>query len=344
MLETEIGKRCCEAIIAGSLVLAATAFGGEAYYTGFAAFAVGDDKIIGTDGWQGSHAGLGLHGILSEDLHQVAEIGNAAYLGGKSERIPSTNKFVYLRRSVSLDPVALGQEVATFSVMFGIRDSTSTSLYRRDNFEFLVYNKSSQLLGGLQFDNTTLDGKTGTPQRLIYRLAWNGTDFQYYNTGYSYLPQTLEALEYRINFRTNRWTATLGGVPIVQDLEFYSGGTNAKNFGSALVQMKVTNTYPFTSDIHPGDNYMLFDNYAVRTDPVTTTLSISKTNSGAAVLTWNEEAGYSYQVQYSADCLTWKTDLAGSSHAASVTGNATFTDPTQAPPNRRFYRVRRSYP
>lgn len=359
MLETEIGKRCCEAIIAGSLVLAATASGGEAYYTSFENFAVGEDTIIGTDSWQGTFAGAKLHGTMNELQHGVPSFGNAAFIGGLVTTASYTSAsgtsavFPYIRRAVNLDPLALNQEVATFGVVFGIKDSTSASLitgtsrYKRDNFEYLVYSQAGALLGGVQFDNTTLDPSSGLPQGLIYRLAWSGTAFQYIKTDYKFIPETLEALQFRINFRTNRWTATLGGVPLFQDIAFYTG-SQTKNLGFVMVKLGVPlySYDPFSRKtiVTPGDNYMLFDDYAVRTDPVTTTLSISKTNSGAAVLTWNEEAGYSYQVQYSADCLTWKTDLAGSSHAASVTGNATFTDPTPAPPSRRFYRVRRSYP
>lgn len=159
----------------------------EAYFTGFENFAVGNDKIIGTDSWVGSDAGAMLHGIMDEAGHGVLGIGNAAFLGGfvTSATHSGTNKFVYVRRPVNLDPVALNQEVATFSVVFGIKDSTSASLvsgsnparYRRDNFEFLVYNQAGLPLAGLQFDNTTLDTSVtpNIPRRLIYRLSWNAS-------------------------------------------------------------------------------------------------------------------------------------------------------------------------
>jgi hypothetical protein len=343
MLKVVIPERCVQAVLAAAWALTVPVSGGEAYFTSFENFAVGDDKIIGTDGWLGSHAGLKLHGIMGESSHGVVGIGNAAYLGGYPALMASNSKLVNVRRPVNLDPVALNQEVATLSVVFGIKDSSSASSYRRDNFEFLIYNLAGALLGGVQMDNTTLTGTGGVPQRLIYRVAWNGTIFQYYNTGYTFLPQTLELLQFRINYRTNRWTATLGGVPLFEDLVFYSG-SSAKNLGSVVVQMRVTNPTTSSTSIYPGDNYMLFDDYSIRTDPVTTTLSVSRTAGGAALLTWNEEAGYRYQVEYSTDTGQWLTDLVGSGHTAAVTGTATFTDPTLPVPVRRLYRVKRSYP
>jgi len=315
---------------------------GEAYYTGFENFTVGDDKIVGTDSWVGSYAGNKMTAVQSEAQHGVVGIGNAAFLGGFATTITKINgsNSVYVRRPVPLDPVALGQEVATFSVIFGIKDSTTT---KRDNFEFLIYNQSNALLGGVQMDNTTLDSTTGKPRRLIYRLGWNSATsaFQYVLTSFNFLPETLETLQFRINFRTNLWTASLSDVPIFQDIPFYTG-TATKNFGSVMVKMAVTNTT--TNTILPGDNYLIFDDYTVRTDALSTVLEINKTATGAAKLDWNEEAGYAYQALWSADCQTWYSDLAGSGHTAALTQSASFTDPTAVIPQKRFYRIRRTSP
>lgn len=311
---------------------------GESYFTGFEAFTVGDDTIIGRESWTGSPPGLKLNGVMSEAQHGVLGIGNAGFVGGYATTAAAvTSRLVYVRRPVNLDPLALNQEVATFSVVFGIKDSSTTT--KRDNFEFLIYNQANALLGGIQFDNTTLDSTTLKPRRLIYRLSWNGTAFQYVLTSFNFLPETLETLQFRINYRTNRWTASLSDVPVFQDLPFYTG-TAARNLGSVMVKMAVANTDPLTGYIRPGDNYMLFDDYRVRTDAVSTDAAVTKAKGGAAKLTWNEEAGYSYQVEYSNDLKTWKTDLANSSHTASLTQNATFTDPTTPVPAGRYYRIK----
>lgn len=320
--------------------------GGEVYFTGFENFTVGEDTIIGTDSWAGSYPLTKLHGVMSEAQHGVLGIGNAAFVGGYATAAAKTSSAnsVFVRRPVNLDPVALNQEVATFSVVFGIKDST---ISRRDDFEFLIYNQSGALLGGLQFDNTTLDSLTLKPRRLIYRLSWNSStsSWQYVLTSYNFLPETLETLQFRINYRTNRWTATLSDVPVFQDVPFYTG-PSIKNLGYIIAKMAVTsiNTSVTPNTILPGDNYMLFDDYSVRTDALEMAVAVSRTETGAAKLTWNEEAGYIYQVEYSNDCNIWKSDLAGSGHTAALTQSATFTDPTIPVPSGRFYRIKRTYP
>jgi hypothetical protein len=342
------------------LVLAAGfcvhASGGEVYFTDFENFPVGDDKISGTDSWVATNNGQALHGIMDEALHGVIGIGNAAFIGGyATTSSTSTSKIVHVRRPLNLDPVALNQEIVTFSVVFGIVDSSNISLisgsnpprFKRDNFEILIYNGDTnpQPLAGLQFDNTTLDSTSGLPRRLIFRLATNVTTglLEYVSTSFSFLPKSLETLTFRINYRTNRWTATLAGVQIFQDLPFY-GGTANKTLGDIRARMVVTNSAPVTNSILPGDNYMLFDDYTVRTDAVTTTSVVSKAVTGPAQLTWNEEAGYTFQVQYSSDLITWKTDLVGSTRTAATTESVTFTDPTIPVPTSRCYRLKCSCP
>ena len=315
----------------------------EHYATGFTSFSTGNDALVGTDGWTGSHAGLGLHAVLAENQHGVAGIGQAAALGGLAAVVPSTSRSVFVRRLVVVDPVGLGEEVMGFGVVFGIKDSTAAGGFRRDTFEFLVYNTNNQLLGGVQFDNATLNTVTGQPQRLIFRLVWTGSAFEYQHTGYSFLPETLEALAYRINFRTNRWTVSLGGIPIIDNLPFYSG-PSAATLGSVVALMRVSNVQAATGNIHPGDNYLLFDDYLIATEGLSDQLAIGRTAQNAPQLTWIGEAGYRYQVAYSADGRTWRTDLAGSGPMAGVTGGMAFADPTRLLPSARWYRLQRTFP
>ena len=346
------------AILTALIAAPGPARAGEVYYTGFESppFSVGADTIRNTDGWSGPtmFAGKALSGIMSESKHGVIGIGNAAYLGGNPATVTGvTSNSVYVRRAVTLDPVALGQEVASFSVVFGIKDSTGASSFRRDNFEFQIWNSDPgdpKLLAGIQFDNSTLDSLTGLPQRSIYLLYWDGSKFIYTNTGYTFLPETLEALDFRINYRTNRWTVSLGGAPLFQDIAFYTG-PNARNLGSvvAMMQVPVPNVLvtdpgpPSILNLYPGDNYMLFDDYRLRTDPVTVTLVSSWTDTGNFKLDWNEEWGHQYRLQYSSDNTNW-FDFSSTIHTATATGDYSFTDTTSPRPLKRFYRVRRYYP
>lgn len=329
-----------------------TAWAGDVYSTGFESppFTLGPDTIRNTDGWSGPtiFAGKALSGIDSGTRLGLAGLGNVAYLGANSTRITGvSDKSVYVRRAVNLDPVALGQEVASFSVVFTIVDSTAdpnTGSFRRDNFEFQIWNSdpTPKLLGGIQFDNSRLDSFTGLPLRSIYLLSWNGSGFVYSNTGYTFLAEVPEILDFRINFRTNRWTVSLGGAPLFQDFPFYTG-PSARTLGSVRAQMQVTNTFPFSSDIYPGDNYMLFDDYRLRTDPVTVTLESSWTAAGACKLDWNEEYGHRYRLQYSANATNW-FDFPETIHTATFTGDRSFTDTTSPRPAKRLFRVRRDDP
>jgi hypothetical protein len=106
------------AAVMWAVVWAGVAAATEHYATGFTSFSTGNDALVGTDGWTGSHAGLGLHAVLAENQHGVAGIGQAAALGGLASVIPSTNRSVFVRRPLVIDPVGLGEEVVGFGVVF----------------------------------------------------------------------------------------------------------------------------------------------------------------------------------------------------------------------------------
>ena len=345
------------AAICASL-LSRTLSAGELYYTGFENFSTGYNTIAGPDGWTGSstHLTLNLSGVDAETDHLVAGIGNAAFIGGNDNVMPSNASSSYrtvnVRKPVNVDPVALGQEVVQFRVNFGIKDSISSGFQtRRDNFEFAFYNQSGQLIGFIQFDNSTIDSTTSAPKQSILRSSYN-TSFSRWekaatNTVFYY--DLLMELVVRINFRTNRWSAALDGLDIFADQVFYTG-SNAKNLGFVAAQMQIVNPVgaPTGSQLWPGNNYMLFDDFAVRIDPIpdVTVLDFTRNAStGATSITWWTEALYKYQLQYSEDLTQWKTDLPGSFLTAASTGvSPVFTDSTAAGRVKRFYRVVRTLP
>ena len=215
-------------------------WGEELYFTGFDSFTAGFDTIVGKDGWTGSaHTGQKLSGVDAETTHGVAGIGNAAFIGGNTAVLaPSYSKTVNLRKAMNIDPVTLGEEVVLFRVNVGIKDSTST---RRDNFEFAFYNQAGQLLGFIQFDNSTLDSTTSLPSQTIWRSTYSGTALTKISTGAVFYYDLLMELVVRVNFRTNRWTASLDGVDLFTDEVFY-GGPLARNLGIVAPQMQIINT------------------------------------------------------------------------------------------------------
>jgi hypothetical protein len=154
----------------------------------------------------------------------------------------------------------------------------------------------------------------------------------------------------RINYRTNRWSAFLDGIDVFFDEEFYSG-PNERNLGVVAVQMQIVGKGIGTGGQigpAPGDNYMLFDDFAVRIDPVPDAVITNFSRdavSGSTQLQWWSEALYRYQVEFSDDLTNWKSDLPGSYFTAANTGvSPVFSDTSAAGIARRFYRVLRTTP
>jgi hypothetical protein len=337
-------------------------FADELYYTGFENFTVGNDTIAGTDGWTGSsaHAGLQLSGVDSEADHLLFGIGNAAFIGGRDLVLPATvtSRTVNVRRAFNVDPLTPdaqhpdGQEIVQFHVNFGIKDSINTGVgTRRDNFEFAFYNSAGNLIAFIQFDNTTLNPVLQAPAQTIWRSNWNESlnRFDKVNTDTVFFYDVLMELNVRINFRTNRWTANLDGLDIFADEPFYTGAL-ARSLGTVAAQMQIANSVVVQGQnrLAPGSNFMLFDDFALRMDPLPDPFFYTfQVNSiGSTQFTWYTEALYKYQVQYSDDLsLPWKSDLPNSLITSSRTGSSpVFTDSTAAGKLRRFYRVIRSLP
>ncbi|MEZ5329565.1 MAG: hypothetical protein R3F19_31350 [Verrucomicrobiales bacterium] len=104
-------------LFVGLLCSVISAFASELYSTDFSDFPVGEDQLVGHDGWEGTNIGQGVHGI---DAEAIAGIGQSAYLGaiplspgtGSGQRLPP-----------SRNPVT-SEAVVEFQTVFGIAAST----------------------------------------------------------------------------------------------------------------------------------------------------------------------------------------------------------------------------
>ena len=334
-----------------------TASAVDLYETGLENFIPGADRIAGapasgskgaipgTDGWTGSHAGQDRSGIMAESGHAIPGVGNAAYIGGNSASILSGGGTMYVRKAFNYQPVASGQEVVTVSVLAGIKDSTGLT---RDNFEFIIYNYivlnngaiQSYPLAGIQFDNSQINPATLKPYQAVYRYSYDSAtqSLRYSNTGVTFLYDTLQDLEMRINYRTNRWSASLEGVPLFTDLTFYAG-PQALNLGSLVVQCRASVNFA------PGTNYMLFDDLSVAANgPLATAPpDLSYQSTSGVQLRWLQEAGYRYQVRFSDGLSAWQV-LQASAVAESTGYSGILADASAASARRRFYQVLRTAP
>jgi hypothetical protein len=328
----------------------------ELYATGFENFTAGADRIAGapalaipaTDGWTGTHAGQDRSGILAEADHAITGIGNAAYLGGNTSAILSGGATMFVRKTFNYTPVTAGNEVVTIRVLAGIKDSSGLT---RDNFEFLVYNNNSLgggtagafPLAGIQFDNSRINPQTTSPYKAVYRYGYDTASqtVKYVDTGVTFVYDTLQELEIRINFRTNLWSAWLDTVPLFSDITCYVG-PYARNLGSLVVQCRATTA------LAPGGNYMLFDDLSINADPPAAVSPPEVTFLAAtgARLSWYQEAGYRYDIKYAGKLSgPWLTGLTGASTTAASTGfSGSLTDATALGVPQRFYQLTRTAP
>jgi hypothetical protein len=323
-------------------------------------YSTGNDTLVGSKGWLGTtSAGIARSGIDAEETHGVLGIGNAGWLGGNTTQVVWAGTSVNVRHPLvtsspySYAPVATDHEVVLISALVGVKDSSTDVVpVRRDRFELFIMNGaatvngSGDVLGAVQFDNTTL--VEGIPARTVRRTesVAGGKTLNYVSTGGDFLYDTLQQLTVRVNFRTNLWSAALDDVPLFTDIPFYTG-TAAVNLGAVGFRMffgTVNGSAPNYSCIG-GDNYLLFDDLLVQADPPEDVgfTALSKEPQNGAVMSWNTEAGYRYQVFASSDLNTWSL-LTPEPLTASQSSGQSYTDSTAAGLPRRFYKVSRSSP
>ena len=129
-----------------------------------------------------------------------------------------------------------------FTVLMKVADSTNGEY---DYFRWSIYNTNGTRLFSLVFDNSNL---------VISTLSQSGTGLV--PTGQTFNNSSTYQLEVLMSFAQNEWSASLDGVPVVSSQPMGDLGTPL-DFGSARAVWVVRDSSA------PGDNYMLFDNYAL---------------------------------------------------------------------------------
>ncbi|MBI5383453.1 MAG: hypothetical protein HZA90_02060 [Verrucomicrobia bacterium] len=159
-------------------------------------------------------------------------------------------------RPINFSPIPTNMPVVQFSVLMSIVDSSNT---RYDDFYWNVCNAQGDRLFTLDFDNYT--------RRIYYQL--DGTN-NWVWTGQTFANDDTNTLVITMDFIQNYWSATFGGVPLGKNKRITTTGTPL-NLGH------VDAVWTMYDPAHPGDNYMLFDNYQITAEvlppvspPVTT--------------------------------------------------------------------------
>ena len=349
---------------------------------------VGDDKIVTFNNWEGASTttyGPGRSGIDSEtgigsppkNAHGVPGLGNAGFLGGvnnsssptistSASLAPSLRRRIILPSPSFYDPVANNKEIVTFSTLIGIKDSTPATFgpTLRDKFEVTILNGNApvpDVLAAIRFDNSTLDTQNNPQQLMLRTVSTAGTTALTYVSNdlleapAYFVYDAMQLLTVRINWRTNKWSAYLDGIPLFNDKVFYIGSATRNlgfvgyrmNFGR-INQTPIPFTFPtqYNYSYYSGDNYALFDDLSVQADvlPAVTVLAASKPSASSFSLTWNAEAAYRYNVYGSTTMQGSWSLLTPTALTASLTTSFSYSDMTTSGIPRKFYKVARIYP
>ncbi len=233
------------------------------FSTGFS-FSAGYNTALGLagqNGWVGG--GTGQDGVVTNFF---PGLGQQGYVGFAPTTAGNAGASVWQPLNIASNQ----NEIVRFTVLMGIVDSTNG---KYDYFRWSIYNTNNTRLFSLEFDNADLS---------ISSFSQNGTALV--PTGRTFSNTNIYELEILMNFGRNEWSAYLDGVPVVTAQPMGNPGTPL-DFGSARAVWLVAD--PAT----PGNNFMLFDNYAVEVitalvPPEFTTLPQSQTVTEGATVTF----------------------------------------------------------
>lgn len=267
--------------------------------------------LAGQNQW--TSMGSGGNGIVPDSL---PDSGQSAYIGFSAPD-PGDN-YLTVWRPVNYTPTFA--PVVNFSVVMQVVDS-STNNSHWDQFRWEVFNTAGQSLFSVRFDNRDLS-------------IWRGLDDGYdYYTPWSFANEDYYQLEITMNFASNLWNAFLGGTQIVTNAPITTTGA-ALTFGDADAVWELSDTN------HPGDNYMLFDDYTITVDAPPTLSALvhppQPAGAGQFLLRVDGQNEARYALEASTNLLQWtalKTNVA-------TGGYFDYLDTGASGSETKFYRAR----
>lgn len=267
-------------------------------------------SLIGQGGWVGY--GSGGNGLVSDFF---AGEGQHAFVGFVA---PTNNgDFLNVWRPVNYVPGATNSPKVRFSVLMSVEDSSARA--NRDDFRWSVYNARGDRLFSLDFDNDSLG--------INYLLD----DGKFVATGRSFTNSQSYLLEVRMDFSTNRWSASLGGIGLTTNLPITTASAPL-DFGD------VDAVWAIRTPGSPGDNFMVFDNYRVEAETAETVRpsveALGLLPNKDFVVRCRGATGVAYILQGSEDLKSW-TPL----KTNSIPVDGYFDHADKAGVSRRFYRL-----
>jgi kumamolisin len=193
-------------------------------------------SLQGEDGWQ--VAGSGGNGVL---VGADGLTGQQAYVG-KVAPTAQGDTGVTVDHPVDYSPVGTTEPIVTFSTTMAINDSTNSSF---DDFLWRLYDSKGHSFFALDFSNADLQ----------VSYIQDGSSLPV-RTGVHFANDTPLKLVVTMDYSKNKWSATLNGFPLVQNLAIRTGSA-VLDFGYMAAVWQISDLAA------PGDNYMVFDDYSI---------------------------------------------------------------------------------
>ncbi len=270
-------------------------------------------ELIGQKGWTTDSSSFGGNGLITNYFGT-----QAAYIG--LFPLDPPDWYLALWQPLNFAPRTAGLPIVQFTVSMMIVDSTNGY---RDDFYWSAYNSQGQSLFTLDFYNEDLG---------IY-YALDGTN-QFVDTGRSFANETNYNLTITMDFGRNQWAASLSGLLLLTNQPITTTG--------ALLDLADMDAIWYLGQTnHPGDNFMIFDNYQLTADvpvvlPPATLTSTGRTSDGQFLLRLAGPSGARYAIDASTNLRQWtalKTNVI-------TDGFFDFVDTTAPGFSGRFYRGR----
>jgi hypothetical protein len=205
-----------------------------------------DQTLVGQNGWFGfGSGGNGLDlGFFDDEENQHAFIGFSA---------PNDNdNALNVWQPLNYDPLHADTPLVNFSVRMRIDDSTNDHF---DDFRWSVYNANpdeAKRLFTLDFDNTNFS--------ISYALD---DEKGFVETGKNFELGVIYKLRLEMDYSENSWDAFLNEEPIATHQKI-------STTDSSLTLGSVDAVWSIRDPSNPGDNFMVFDDYLIEVQSVTT--------------------------------------------------------------------------
>ncbi|MSU61899.1 MAG: hypothetical protein EXS31_05800 [Pedosphaera sp.] len=239
--------------------------------------------VAGQDGWVASDDG----GSGLVESGRFINGGQQAFIGFNPPN-GKTNDFLSLWRPINYTPAATNGSVLKFSVQMQILPSQNGG---KDDFRWSAYNVNGNRLFSLDFNTLSLLISYG----LDDTNAFASTGFAFDTLG-SYV------LTIWMDFTRNQWSALLNDTFIANSKAITTTGVTL-DFGD------MDAVWAIRQPGSPGDNYMLFDDYRVTVEGVTSIPSrleiLDLETNGVLRLKAACQAGLKYAIETSQDMKIW---------------------------------------